>query len=59
MWIWYLEQLEQLEQLERYAPLGSLLLSEAIGEAARHLRELVGSPSAELSEGGTARLAHE
>ncbi len=47
MWMWYLEQLEQLEQLERYAPLGSLLLSEAIGEAARHLRELVGSPSAE------------
>ena len=26
-------------------------LSEAIGEASRHLRELVGSPSAELSEG--------
>ena len=51
MWIWYLEQLEQLEQLERYAPLALLLLSEAIGEAARHLRELVGSPSAELSEG--------
>ena len=40
-------QLEQLEQLERYAPLALLLLSEAIGEAARHLRELVGSPSAE------------
>lgn len=39
MWIWYLEQLEQLEQLERYAPLGSLLLSEAIGEAARHLQD--------------------
>ena len=47
MWMWYLEQLEQLEQLERYAPLALLLLSEAIGEAARHLRELVGSPSAE------------
>ena len=32
-------------------PLGLLLLSEAIGESARHLRELVGSPAAELSEG--------
>ena len=32
-------------------PLGLLLLSEALGEATRHLRELVGSPAAALSEG--------